>query len=176
MARTLLIKQVPSHNRYRHFFIGLFLVLLISFVIAIMIHLLPIAVYERSREVYKHISLKNIDVLPEAFIPSNSHVSDPRDPRCTYYDCFNVYNCGTKGTDQIYVYVYPLKKYVDDKGIPLGSQMSREFYFILQSILESRYYTPNPHEACILVPSIDTLNQNRFRTAETSQALASLQL
>ncbi|XP_067013455.2 exostosin-2 [Anabrus simplex] len=52
--------------------------------------------------------------------------------------------------------------------------MSREFYFILQSIIESKYYTPNPDEACIFVPSIDTLNQNRFRTLETSQALASL--
>jgi glucuronyl/N-acetylglucosaminyl transferase EXT2 len=72
------------------------------------------------------------------------------------------------------VYVYPLKKYVDERGIPVGSKMSREFYFILQTILESKYYTPNPEEACILVPSIDTLNQNRFRVMETSSALATL--
>lgn len=74
------------------------------------------------------------------------------------------------------MYVYPLQKFVDEHGIPIGGMMSQEMYSILEAILESRYYTPDPSQACILVPSIDTLNQNRFRPKQTSQALKSLPL
>lgn len=72
------------------------------------------------------------------------------------------------------MYIYPLQKFVDENGIPIGGMMSQEMYSILETILESRYYTADPSQACILVPSIDTLNQNRFRPKQTSQALNSL--
>lgn len=78
------------------------------------------------------------------------------------------------GTNRIQVYVYPIQKFVDEQGIPIGGMMSKEMYSILEAIVESHYYTPDPTQACILVPSIDTLNQNRFRPKQTSQALKSL--
>ncbi|KAK7870147.1 hypothetical protein R5R35_012711 [Gryllus longicercus] len=160
-------------NPYRPFFLALFVVLLLSFSIIIVVHYLPLGLYEGHKRVHEHVSLSNIDRLEEILV-SDTLVPKIRNPRCSYFDCFNVYRCGYKGNDHILVYVYPLKKYVDEKDIPVVSQMSQEFYFILKSIIESKYYTPNPDEACILIPSIDTLNQNRFRSLQTSQALASL--
>lgn len=67
-----------------------------------------------------------------------------------------------------------MAKYVDPGGIPIGNKMSQEYYSILSAIINSQYHTQNPEEACVFVPSIDTLNQNRFRVKETSQALALL--
>lgn len=174
MASKMALKPGPLLNRYRHFFIGLFVVLLLSVAIVVVVHYLPVGVYERHRKVYQYISLDNHDRVPEVVIAADAPLSEGRSPHCSYYDCFNVYRCGHTGNNKIQVYVYPLKKYVDERDIPVGSKMSREFYFVLQTILESKYYTPNPEEACILVPSIDTLNQNRFRVMETSAALASL--
>ncbi|XP_069687765.1 exostosin-2 [Periplaneta americana] len=168
------LKPGPLLNRYRHFFLGLFAILLLSLAIVVTVHYLPSGVYEGHEKIYQHISLDNLDRIPEVVIATDAPLSEGRNPHCSYYDCFNVYRCGHRGSNKILVYVYPLRKYVDERDIPVGSQMSREFYFILQTILESRYYTPNPEEACILVPSIDTLNQNRFRVMETSEALASL--
>ncbi|XP_049955554.1 exostosin-2 [Schistocerca serialis cubense] len=166
-------KQKSFNNGFRQFFLSLFLFAVISVVFLLTVHFLP-STQEGTSQVYDRISLENLHSLPEVSLSSNSRISDARNPRCSYYDCFNVYRCGHKGINRILVYLYPVKKYVDSKGIPIGSQISREFYFILQAILESKYYTPNPAEACIFVPTIDTLNQNRFRTVETSQALASL--
>jgi glucuronyl/N-acetylglucosaminyl transferase EXT2 len=168
------LKPGPLLTRYRHFFIGLFVILLLSIAIVIAVHYLPAGVYEGHEKVYQQISLDNLDRVPEVVIGTDAPLSEGRNPHCSYYDCFNVYRCGHTGSNKIQIYVYPLKKYVDERGIPVGNQVSREFYFILQTILESKYYTPNPVEACILVPSIDTLNQNRFRVIETSASLASL--
>ena len=174
MTSKMALKPGPLLNRYRHFFIGLFVILLLSLVIVAVVHYLPTGVYEGRGKVYQHISLDDLDRVPEVVIATNAPLSEGRNPHCSYYDCFNVYRCGHTGSNKIQVYVYPVRKYVDERDIPVGGQMSREFYFILQTILESKYYTPNPEEACILVPSIDTLNQNRFRVMETSEALASL--
>nr|CAD7570759.1 unnamed protein product [Timema californicum] len=159
-------------NRYRRFFVGLFLILLL--VTTLIIYALTTGTYEGDERVHMPILLDNLNRVPEIVIKPDLPISNSRNPQCSYYDCFNVYKCGHKGSDKILVYVYPLKKYVDEQAIPIGSWMSQEFYLILQSIIDSRFYTPNPDEACILVPSINTLNQNRFRTLETSQALASL--
>ncbi|EFN66281.1 Exostosin-2 [Camponotus floridanus] len=99
--------------------------------------------------------------------------SDATNSSCTYFTCFNVYRCGSQG-NKLLVYVYPPKIYLDPMGRPITNQITREFYQILNAIINSKFYTPNPYEACIFVPSIDTLNQNRLRLQEVSQALKSL--
>jgi len=96
------------------------------------------------------------------------------DPRCTFYDCFNIYRCSHKFNGDFKVYIYPMAKHIDQDGIPIGGKTSKEYRSILNTITRSRYYTQNPDEACVFVPSIDTLNQNRFRVKETSQALTLL--
>lgn len=166
------LKPVPLLNKYKHFFIGLFVILLLSFFLVIELHF-PSS-YSSQRNRHKPLSLDNLKKLPEFRIKPDTLKIEKSNPKCSYYDCFNVYQCGHSVPNKILIYIYPVKKYMDSKNIPIGTQISYEFYLILKAILESKYYTPNPEEACILIPSIDTLNQNRFRTLETSQALASL--
>ncbi|CAH1390204.1 unnamed protein product [Nezara viridula] len=168
-------KAVPGLYSYKRFFIFLFLVLLVSILIVLvgLLNFLPGSIYS-SENNYECLNLKNLDNIPEVTLPTDSPISSGPNPKCSYYDCFNIYKCGHKGSSKILVYVYPLIKYYDLKGNPVTSQMSKEFYQLLKTITESKYYTPNPLEACLFVVSIDTLNQNRFRAKETSQALASL--
>uniref|UniRef100_A0A1B6CFQ5 Exostosin GT47 domain-containing protein n=1 Tax=Clastoptera arizonana TaxID=38151 RepID=A0A1B6CFQ5_9HEMI len=168
-------KPASSLNRYRHFFIFLFCILTISFIVIILsvINIFLPHFYRDSHIAFRKISLDNLDNLPTVTLPSDSPITNGRNHRCGLYDCFNIYRCGHKGNAQISVYVYPLKKFVDNKGKPL-SQLSLEYYSILKTIINSKYYTPNPLEACLLVPSIDTLNQNRFNLKEVSQALTFL--
>lgn len=69
--------------------------------------------------------------------------------------------------------MYPLKRYVDEERVEI-KPMSREFYEILDTILNSEYYTRDPQDACIFVPPIDTLNESNLRKDKIAQALATL--
>ncbi|XP_014260737.1 exostosin-2 [Cimex lectularius] len=168
-------KGFPSLTNYKRFFVVLFAVLVVS-IIAILIGLVNVFTrgFYSIDSSYESLNLNELDRIQEVMVPSDTVVSSGPFPKCSYYDCFNIYKCGHKGSSNILVYVYPLKKYINEKGAPIGSQMSKEFYTLLDTIVKSRYYTPNPEEACVFVVSIDTLNQNRFKTKETSQALALL--
>ncbi|XP_076437900.1 exostosin-1a-like [Babylonia areolata] len=64
---------------------------------------------------------------------------------CRMETCFNFTNC-VRGFK---VYVYP-------RQYPISSSYGK----ILASLEESRYYTKDPSEACLLIPSIDTLDQD----------------
>lgn len=141
-----------------------------------------IAVYHifKFGDIQKHsdhvpIILNDINAVPIQTLDANLATADPTNSSCTYFGCFNVYRCGSQG-NKLLVYVYPPKIYLDSTSRSITSQMTKEFYQILNTIINSKFYTPNPHEACIFVPSIDTLNQNRLRLREVSQALRSLPL
>uniref|UniRef100_A0A146KMH8 Exostosin-2 n=4 Tax=Lygus hesperus TaxID=30085 RepID=A0A146KMH8_LYGHE len=171
-------KHFTALSGYKRFFIGLFAVLIVSFlaIVSGLVNLFPRGLVYSKTTTYDPLDLSDPTRSPRVVIPSDTPVSSGPNPKCTYYDCFNVYKCGHKGAGKILVYVYPLKYYVSDKGVPIvGSHpMSREFYSLLSTIVESRYYTPNPEEACVFVVSIDTLNQNRIKIKEASQALTLL--
>lgn len=121
----------------------------------------------------KRITLDLSDI-PETVLVEDAELARARNGNCSYWDCFNVYKCGQRDQDRIAIYVYPLHSYVDTKGTPAFT-LTKEFYFILKAIIDSSYYTPNPNEACIFVPSIDTLNQNLVQPNLVAKALASLQ-
>ncbi|XP_054271182.1 exostosin-2 [Macrosteles quadrilineatus] len=169
-------KQTLVVERYRHFFIIVLFVIILSFVFIIfaLLNIFSKSLYSNSNTKLEQISFDNLQHIPEIVLTKRPLISGSRNYRCSYYDCFNVYRCGRKGADQISVYVYPFRKYVDESGSSVGPQMSKEYFTILKTIVKSKYYTPDPEEACILVPSIDTLNQNRLRLKEISQALGLL--
>ena len=52
--------------------------------------------------------------------------------------------------------------------------MSEEFEQLIDSIISSKYYTSNPNEACLFVPQIDFLNQEKVFTKQSSQLMTSL--
>lgn len=157
---------------FKHFFVSLFvfLVLAIFAVIA-----LQIWSYTSEKAIrYEKTQLRNIHNLPEVKLLESDPLAMPTNPQCSYWDCFNVYRCGHTGHDRITVYVYPLRKFVDENNVPATEVMSKEYFLILEAIINSKYYTANPKEACLFVPSIDTLNQDRLRINLTSKALQSL--
>lgn len=131
-------------------------------------------------ERYQRFSLNLADV-ESVFIESDSELPRAHNGNCSFWDCFNVYRCGEK----LSIYVYPLIDYVGvnenaDSGNEAKeytstlSALSREFYEILKIIIESPHYTSDPKAACILVPSIDTLNMNRISSGLVAKALARL--
>lgn len=135
-----------------------------------------------SSERYQRFSLNLADV-ESIFIESDSELPRAHNGNCSFWDCFNVYRCGEK----LSIYVYPLIDYVgvnedhDNENKANAKEytstlsvLSREFYEILKIIIESPYYTSDPKAACILVPSIDTLNLNRISSGLVAKALARL--
>lgn len=123
---------------------------------------------------YDKISL-NIRNVPEVQLTDKrGSWGRARDKKCTHWDCFNIYRCGRTGHDRISVYVYPLRKFVDENGVPATETISKDYFALLKTVINSKYYTANPQEACLFIPSIDTLNQGRLRLNLTSKALNSL--
>ncbi|XP_076667121.1 exostosin glycosyltransferase sotv [Andrena cerasifolii] len=163
-------------NRISYHYHNVFVICLLIFTLFIIL----IATYHifkfgntQKHSVHNAIDLNDVNSLPVQILSANSPMADTTNSACTYFDCFNVYHCGSQG-NKLLVYVYPPKIYVDTSERPVTSQMTKEFYQILSTIVSSKFYTPNPHEACIFVPSIDTLNQNRLKLHEVSQALKTL--
>ncbi|XP_041979728.1 exostosin-2 [Aricia agestis] len=156
---------------YHRFFVGLLLFIVVSLVLTIIFN-----VYGGSAPRTEHHKSVNLDLfrLPARTVPKNSAFSSPRATNCTYWNCFNVYKCGRGGHDKITIYIYPLEDFKNENGDSIY-EFTREFHEILSTIKSSKYYTPNPKEACLLVPSIDTLNQNKFSSEHVSQALQSLE-
>ncbi|XP_050348603.1 exostosin-2 [Nymphalis io] len=156
---------------YHRFFVGLLLFIVVSLVLIVVCN-----IFTGSTPRGDFHETINLDAssLPVRTLLSESRTSSPRAENCTYWSCFNVYKCGRGGHDKITIYIYPLKDYRTDDEKTI-SQFSREFYEILNTIKNSKYYTPNPDDACLLVPSIDTLNQNSFSSKHVAQALQSLE-
>lgn len=156
---------------YHRFFVGLLLFIVVSLVLIVICN-----VFVGSAPRVDFHEAVNLDVIrfPIQTLKSESRTSEERATNCTYWLCFNVYKCGRGGHDKITIYIYPLKDYRTGDGRAI-SQFSREFYEILRTIKNSKYYTPNPDDACLLVPSIDTLNQNSFSSKHVAQALQSLE-
>lgn len=155
---------------YHRFFVGLLLFIVVSLVFTVVFN--AFSGSTPRIDVYQAVNLDSTSV-EVVKISGSSLVSEARVTNCTYSDCFDVYRCGRGGHNKITIYIYPLQNYQTENGNSI-SQFSKEFYIILDTIKRSKYYTPNPEEACLLVPSIDTLNQHSFSSKHVSQALQSL--
>lgn len=125
----------------------------------------------------QRISL-DLSAVEKLHLDNDAELSRSHNNNCSFWDCFNVYRCG----ERLSIYIYPLTDFIDD-STPLEkssqststlSVLSREFFEILKIIIESPYYTSDPKEACILVPSIDTLNLNRLNPTTIAKALVTL--
>uniref|UniRef100_A0A8C0F814 EXT1C protein n=1 Tax=Bubo bubo TaxID=30461 RepID=A0A8C0F814_BUBBB len=75
---------------------------------------------------------------------------DPSLPSCRMETCFDFSRCEKHGFK---VFTYPR-----ERDQPLSESYSK----ILASIERSRYYTPNPEEACLFILSIDTLDRDHL--------------
>ena len=168
-------------KRYRTFYVVLFLVVLVCLLLGL-IQLLGVVWILSSGDAASWEPALQLKSLHSGFIrsvvvPDSSPPARESQHNCTYHTCFDVYRCGYTSFDgppQISVYVYPPTKYVDEAGDARELPMSQEFTDILQAIVDSGFYTSDASAACLLVPSIDLLNQNTVRLQVASQILASL--
>lgn len=157
------------NDTFKSFFSGLIVILLLAVCLVLLLQT-PI---KSKQNVNNYISLESLNDVEDVTIDKTVPLTK-RNEKCTYFNCFNVYRCNHGGTSNLLIYIYPIKHYVDEKNIPVGSFISKEYFDILTTIQKSKYFTPNPEKACIFIPPIDVLNQNRFRPRETSLALSSL--
>lgn len=170
------LRQLANHKYEKEQKIYFAIVCLIFWIVAVYFIILSSS-KTSSNERYQRISLdlKSIETVQ---LENDAELARQHNENCSYWDCFNVYRCGEKLT----IYVYPLIDYVDSSANKKNdkvasstmSVLSKEFFEILKSIVESPYYTSDPKEACILVPSIDTLNLNRINIDLVAKALLTL--
>ncbi|BES87574.1 unnamed protein product [Nesidiocoris tenuis] len=87
--------------------------------------------------------------------------------KCRMETCFDYSKC----SKDFRVYVYPLGNGDDTGGGPLGIGAgdsppslvpSAAYQKVLDAIVESRYYTPDPSRACLFVLAIDTLDRDNL--------------
>ncbi|XP_061870433.1 exostosin-like 1 isoform X3 [Colius striatus] len=88
--------------------------------------------------------------LPSPREQRAARLSIYQNSRCRMETCFNFSRCEKHGFK---VFTYPR-----ERDQPLSESYSK----ILTSIEHSRYYTPNPEEACLFILSIDTLDRDHL--------------
>ncbi|XP_065367829.1 exostosin-2 [Calliphora vicina] len=120
---------------------------------------------------FNRISLDFNDIT-EVRLPESADRSKVRRSNCSIWTCVDPYRCGH---DRISIYVYPLVEYADASSGVEAAPLTQEFYQILRTIVKSPYYTSNPNQACLFVPSIDLINQNSVNIDLVNRALASLE-
>lgn len=158
-------------TRHRIYYITLFSIVLLGLIATGVFQFWPHSI-ESSND--WSVEKRSIRDVPVVRLPADSPIPERGDLSCRMHTCFDVYRCGFNPKNKIKVYIYSLKKYVDDSGVPVSNTISREYNELLTAISDSDYYTDDINRACLFVPSIDVLNQNALRIKETAQALAQL--
>lgn len=165
--------RLMINRNFRHFIIAFAYFLLFSVII---FYLFTFPSFFSQKNGFSPIALDswNLYHLPEVSVSNTSRILETQ-KNCTYYNCFDVYRCSHSSSGKISVYIYPLIEFVDEDDVPITKKITEEFYNLLLALKKSEYSTNDPNKACILIPSIDLLNQNRIGTKGVAKALASLE-
>ncbi|XP_028333181.1 exostosin-2 isoform X3 [Physeter macrocephalus] len=158
-------------TKHRIYYITLFSIVLLGLIATGVFQFWPHSIESSSDWSVQKRSIRDVPVVR---LPADSPVPERGDLSCRMHTCFDVYRCGFNPKNKIKVYIYSLKKYVDDAGVPVSSTISQEYNELLTAVSDSDYYTEDITRACLFIPSIDLLNQNALRVKETAQALAQL--
>lgn len=92
---------------------------------------------------------KLYDALSSSMDRSESRTLSSQTAKCRMETCFD----RTKCLKDFKVYVYPIRP---------GEKLCPLFAKILKVIKESSFYTDNPSEACLFIPSVDSLDRDRI--------------
>lgn len=170
MKLPILFSRLQNDTHvYKTFFLILFVIIFSSCLLLVIIN-----IFSGSKD-YEYFDAVDLNIYNAPTVKLKSDVKpSPRNNKCTHWDCFDIYKCGRNGHDKITVYLYPLTNFMNDEKSSTINYFSKEYYQILKAVIKSEYYTPNPNEACIFIPSIDTLNLERISVNETLIALNTL--
>ena len=97
-----------------------------------------------------------------ALLKRTSDPSQFKDQKCRMESCFDFSKC----RNGFKVYIYPA-----DQSIQKPSKLYAD---ILASIRDSRHYTTNADEACVFVPSIDTLDRDKLSSTYVKNLATSI--
>ncbi|KAM3855627.1 exostosin-2 isoform 2-T8 [Vipera latastei] len=158
-------------TKHRIYYIALFSVVLLGLIATGMFQFWPHSIESSNDWTLEKRSIHDVPIIK---IPADSAIPERGDLSCRMHTCFDVYRCGFNPKNKIKVYIYSLKKYVDEYNMPVSHTISKEYNELLTAISDSDFYTDDINRACLFVPSIDVLNQNTLRIKETAQALAQL--
>lgn len=114
------------------------------------------------------------DNLVEVALKAETPLAKKRDSKCLMHSCFDIFRCAVNENKLISVYVYPYTRFLHENGHAVNKEMSQEFYELLAAIVNSKYYTSDMNSACIIIPSIDTLNQNGLDVKGIARILSGL--
>lgn len=97
------------------------------------------------------LSYVNLNSIVTGYTPRKGRLAMQSDPKlsCRMESCFDFSKC----EKDFKVFVYPQ----EENNIPSPSYIK-----LLNVLLESRYYTADPKEACLFVLSIDTIDRDRL--------------
>ncbi|ALC42416.1 Ext2 [Drosophila busckii] len=175
MTKYISLISGDSRNLKEHILNGLTYMLLAIVAICVILLLCDVSsrrdgfFYAKKDAVALDLSLSHTQEVLLHLQPDGEYRE--RNVNCTFWDCLNIYKCEH---DTLKVYIYPLQEFVDEKTDKVASTLSSEYFQILEAVLHSRYYTSNPNEACLFLPSLDLLNQDVFDKQLAAAALASL--
>lgn len=98
--------------------------------------------------------------------------NDAYKTKCRFYTCFDINLCALRAEKRIGVNVYEHFQYVSSSSSQtFVPETSDEYFELLSAIKKSRYYEPDEEKACVFVPALDTLSQNKMNNLELVSAI-----
>lgn len=155
------------------------LVILVAILFALFLVFVCSQLWTRLRSPTGHpgstLQSKSLHFLPTIYVQDSTQKPRRTNSKCRMFSCFDIYRCKYNENSLINVYVYPETDFVDSKGERLLLKpMSQQYHELITAIQQSNYYTTDKDNACIIVPSIDTLSQNGLDLNAVTKALFSL--
>ena len=162
---------LPFHARCKYPRLSVLIVLFAVILLFLLFNLQPWSISNSPRPTY---NLKPKQTVPVVLINWNKTNLSSK-TTCHFHSCFEINDCIFDQEDRIRVYVHD--QYEFHSSLTLQSyvpEVSREYVEILDAIRNSRYYEHNMSQACVIVPPVDTLNQQQHDVKVVSILLNSL--
>ncbi len=96
------------------------------------------------------MSAPTVDITSSAVFETNRS--------CDHFSCVDVVRCGggSHRDGRLMVHVPPAVRHVDLDGAEVAP-VTRQYLEMLDAVLHSVHYTPDPEDACIILPPVDCL-------------------
>ena len=162
---------LPFHARCKYPRLSIFILLFGVILLFLVFKHQPSSTSHSSRPTY---DLQPKQTVPVVLINLNKTNLSSK-TTCHFHSCFEVNDCIFDREDHIRVYIHD--RYEFYNPLTLQSyvpEVSKEYVEILDTIRNSRYYERNMSQACVIVPPVDTLNQQQHDVKLVSVLLNSL--